>query len=30
MQNENTITDDSDIKAFTEHLIKVVVSQSLA
>ena len=28
-QNENTITDDSDLKAFTEHLVKVVTSQGL-
>lgn len=28
-ENENTITDDSDLKTFSEHLVKVVTSQSL-
>lgn len=28
-ENENTITDDSDLKAFSEHLVKVVTTQSL-
>lgn len=28
-QNENTITDDSDLKAFNQHLVKVVTTQAL-
>jgi hypothetical protein len=27
-ENENTITDDSDLKGFMHHLIKVVVRQN--
>ena len=28
VENENTITDDSDLKGFMHHLIKVVVRQA--
>ena len=28
-ENENTLTDDSDLKAFNQHLIKVVTTQAL-
>lgn len=29
VENENTLTDDSDLKTFSEHLVKVVVTQGL-
>ena len=28
-ENENTITDDSDLKAFSEHLVRVVTTQNI-
>jgi hypothetical protein len=28
-ENENIITDDTDLKGFSEHLVKVVTTQSL-